>query len=85
MNQFSLILDAGVILLIVGIFMVSFRLLTAVIEIVTRIWKRMFVSWAARRMRDLGIVKVEEGHSRPELDFKRLVLFVAIQIGRAHV
>jgi hypothetical protein len=78
MNQFSLILDAGVILLIVGIFMVSFRLLTAVIEIVTRIWKRMFVSWAARRMRDLGIVKVEEGHSRPELDFKRLVLFVAI-------
>lgn len=80
MNQFSLILDAGVILLIVGIFMVSFRLLTAVIEIVTRIWKRMFVSWAARRMRDLGIVKVEEGHSRPELDFKRLVLFVAIPI-----
>lgn len=80
MNQFSLILDAGVILLIVGIFMVSFRLLTAVIEIVTRIWKRMFVSWAARRMRDLGIVKVEEGHSRPELDFKRLVLFVAIPV-----
>jgi hypothetical protein len=80
MNQFSLILDAGVILLIVGIFMVSFRLLTAVIEIVTRIWKRMFVSWAARRMRDLGIVKVEEGHSRPELDFKRLVLFVAVPV-----
>ena len=80
MNQFSLILDAGVILLIVGIFMVSFRLLTAAIEIVTRIWKRMFVSWAARRMRDLGIVKVEEGHSRPELDFKRLVLFVAIPV-----
>ena len=80
MNQFSLILDAGVILLIVGIFMVSLRLLTAAIEIVTRIWKRMFVSWAARRMRDLGIVKVEEGHSRPELDFKRLVLFVAIPV-----
>ena len=80
MNQFSLILDAGVVLLIVGIFMVSFRLLTAVIEIVTRIWKRMFVSWAARRMRDLGIVKVEEGHSRPEIDFKRLVLFIAIPV-----
>lgn len=80
MNQFSLILNAGVILLIVGIFIISFRLLTAVIEIVTRIWKRMFVSWAARRMRDLGIVKVEEGHSRPELDFKRLVLFVAIPV-----
>jgi len=80
MNQFSLILEAGVIFLVVGIFLVSFQLLTAVTEIVSRIWKRMFVSWAARRLRDLGIVKVEEGHSRPELDIKRLILFVVIPV-----
>jgi len=80
MNRFRLILDVGVILLIVGVFLSSFHLFTAVVNIGSRVWKRMFVSWAARRLQDLGIVKAEEGRSQPKLEVKRLILFVAIPV-----
>jgi uncharacterized membrane protein YhaH (DUF805 family) len=80
MNQFRLILDVGVTLLIVGVFLSSFHLFTTVVNIGSRVWKRMFVSWAARRLHDLGIVKAEEGRPQPKLEVKRLVLFVAIPV-----
>lgn len=80
MNQFRLILDVGVILLIVGVFLSIFHLLIAVTNIGSRVWKRMFVSWASRRLHDLGIVKVEEGRPRPKLEVKRLILFVALPV-----
>lgn len=80
MNQFRLILDVGVSLLIVGVFLSCFHLFTTVVNIGSRVWKRMFVSWAARRLHDLGIVKAEEGRPQPKLEVKRLVLFVAIPV-----
>jgi hypothetical protein len=80
MNLFTWIVNLGVVLLVVGIFLCSFRLLSAGVEIVTRLWKRVFVSWAARRLSDLGIVKVEEGRKNNLLDVKRLVLFAAIPV-----
>jgi uncharacterized membrane protein YhaH (DUF805 family) len=80
MNQFRLILDVGVSLLMVGVFLSCFHLFTAVVNIGSRVWKRMFVSWAARRLHDLGIVKAEEGRPQPKLEVKRLVLFVAIPV-----
>jgi hypothetical protein len=80
MNLFSWMLNISVALLVAGVFLCSFRILSTSAEIITRIWKRMFVSWAARRLSDLGIVKVEDGKKQTNLDVKRLVLFVAIPV-----
>jgi len=80
MNLFSWILTISVALLVAGVFLCSYRILSTSAEIITRLWKRVFVSWAARRLSDLGIVKVEDGKKRTHLDVKRLVLFVAIPV-----
>jgi hypothetical protein len=80
MNLFTWIVNLGVVLLVIGIFLCSFRILSTVTEVTTRLWKRMFVSWATRRLFDLGIVKTEEGRPQTHLDVKRLVLFVAIPV-----
>lgn len=80
MNLFSWILTISVALLVAGVFLCSYRILSTSAEIITRLWKRMFVSWAARRLSDLGIVKVEDGKKQTNLDVKRLVLFVAIPV-----
>ena len=80
MNLFSWMLNISVALLVAGVFLCSFRILSTSAEIITRLWKRMFVSWAARRLSDLGIVKVEDGKKQTNLDVKRLVLFVAIPV-----
>lgn len=60
MNKFSLILDLGVLLLAFGVFLVSFRLFVMVAELVTRLWRRFFVSWASRKMRQLRIVRKDD-------------------------
>lgn len=80
MNLFSWILTISVALLVAGVFLCSYRILSTSAEIITRLWKRMFVSWAARRLSDLGIVKVEDGKKQTNLDVKRLALFVAIPV-----
>lgn len=80
MNLFSWMLNISIALLVAGVFLCSYRILSTSAEIITRLWKRMFVSWAARRLSDLGIVKVEDGKKHNNLDVKRLVLFVAIPV-----
>lgn len=80
MNLFSWMLNISIALLVAGVFLCSYRILSTSAEIITRLWKRMFVSWAARRLSDLGIVKVEDGKKQTNLDVKRLVLFVAIPV-----
>lgn len=80
MNLFTWIVNLGVVLLGIGIFLCSYRILSAVTEVTSRLWKRMFISWATRRLSDLGIVKTVEGRPQSHLDLKRLVLFVAIPV-----
>lgn len=80
MNLFSWMLNISIALLVAGVFLCSYRILSTSAEIITRLWKRMFVSWAARRLSDLGIIKVEDGKKQTNLDVKRLVLFVAIPV-----
>ena len=80
MNVFTWIVNLGVILLAVGIFLCSFHALTTVVEVAVRLWKRMFVSWATRRLTDLGIVKAEEGRHHKTLDGKRLAVLVVIPV-----
>jgi hypothetical protein len=80
MNQFSLILDAGVVLLAGGIFLVSFHILVSLVEVILRVWRRMFVSWASRRMREMGILKADRNKKKARLDFKRIFLLLSIPI-----
>jgi hypothetical protein len=78
MNKFSLILDIGAILLILGVFLAGYNLFLTLMEVVMRVWRRVFVSWAHQRMRDLGIVKENEYRARTELDVKRLALVIVV-------
>lgn len=80
MNLFSWIVNLGVILLAAGIFLCSYHALSTVVEVATRLWKRMFVSWATRRLTDLGIVKTEEDHRQKTLDGKRLAVLITIPV-----
>jgi len=79
-NGFTWIVNLGVILLAVGIFLCSFHTLSTLVEVATRLWKRMFVSWATRRLEDLGIVKKEEDHRSKTLDGKRLAVLIAVPV-----
>jgi hypothetical protein len=78
MNLFSLILDAGVVLLAGGIFLAGYAFLTGLTEVALRVWKRLFVSWASRRMQEMGILKTDKGQKKARLDVKRLILFLSI-------
>lgn len=80
MNVFTWIVDLGVILLGVGIFLCCFHALSTVVEVAARLWKRMFVSWATRRLTDLGIVKIEEDLHHKTLDGKRLAVLITIPV-----
>lgn len=80
MNVFTWIVNLGVILLAAGIFLCSFHALSTLVEVAARLWKRMFVSWATRRLTDLGIVKTEEHRRQKTLDGKRLAVLIAIPV-----
>ncbi len=80
MNLFSLILDAGLVLLCGGIFLVSYHFLASLVEVILRVWRRMFVSWASRRMHEMGILKTDRNQKKARLDFKRIILFLSVPI-----
>jgi len=80
MNVFTWIVNLGVILLAAGIFLCSFHALSTLVEVAARLWKRLFVSWATRRLTDLGIVKTEEHRRQKTLDGKRLAVLIAIPV-----
>lgn len=80
MNLFTWILDGGGILLGAGVFLTSFHLLTGLVELLSRLWKRIFVTWARRRLRDLGLVQAVDGKTKPRLDLRRLGMFLAIPL-----
>ncbi len=80
MNKFSLILDLGVLLLAFGVFLVSLRLFVMGTELATRLWKRFFVSWASRKMRQLRIVHEDNTQKKEELDVKRLAILALIPL-----
>lgn len=80
MNPFSLILNGGAFFLIAGVFLSSYSLLTGLVVMTVRIWNRLFVSWARRRLRDLGIVRINDPKAKPILDGRRMALFLIIPI-----
>jgi hypothetical protein len=80
MNPFSLILNGGAFFLIAGVFLSSYSLMTGLVVMTVRIWNRLFVSWARRRLRDLGIVRISDPMAKPILDGRRTALFLIIPI-----
>jgi hypothetical protein len=79
-NWFSLILAFATVTLIAGVFLVSYNSLITVIEVIVHLWRRVFVTWAARRVRQLGIVHERPWESKAELDLTRLILIAAIPV-----
>lgn len=80
MNTFSWILDGGVVLLAAGVFLTSFHLMNGLVELLGRLWKRLFVTWARRRLLDLGFVQAADAKAKPSLNLPRLGLFLAIPL-----
>lgn len=80
MNVFSLILDGGGILLGVGVLLSSYHLMNGLVELFSRMWKRIFMTWARRRLTDLGIVQASDAKTKPALNIKRLSIFLVIPL-----
>ena len=80
MNTFSLILDGGVFLLIGGIFLSLYSLMLTLGEVILHLWRRVFLSWATRRLQDMGIVRKNENHSKSDLNINLLLLWIIIPI-----
>lgn len=80
MNVFSLILDGGGILLGVGVLLSSYHLMNGLVELFSRMWKRIFMTWARRRLTDLGIVQSSDAKTKPALNIKRLSIFLVIPL-----
>ena len=78
MSPFRLLVNAGAILLAGGIFLVSYSSLLTSIELIVKVWRRTFVSWAGRRLRNMGILQEKPYQAQDKLNWKRLVLWVAM-------
>ena len=80
MTAFRFMIDAGAVFLAAGIFLTLYNLLLTSIEVIIRIWRKTFVSWAGRRLRDMGVIQEKPFRAQVELDWKRLVLLIAIPV-----
>jgi hypothetical protein len=78
MTPFRFIIDAGVVFLATGIFLTLYSLVLTSTEVIIRTWRKTFVSWADHRLRDMGIIQEKPYRAQVELDWKRLVMLVAI-------
>lgn len=80
MTALQILIAAGVILLSGGVFLVSYNLLILLVEWIVRFWRRAFRSWAGRRLREMGVIQDKPYQAQSALDWKRLVLILAIPI-----
>jgi len=77
MNPFRFLIDAGAVFLGGGVFLALYNMFLTGVEIVVKTWRRTFVSWAGRRLRDVGVIHEKPYQARNELDWKRLALLIA--------
>ena len=78
MNSFTFLSTAGSIALSGGIFLVAYPCLLTCIELLVRIWHKIFATWAERRLRQMGILRSKPYQAQVELDWKRLGVLIAI-------
>lgn len=78
MNLFRILVDTGAILLAGGIFLTLYTTFLTGVELIVKVWRRTFISWTGRRLRDMGILQEKPYQARDQLDWKRLMLWIAI-------
>ena len=77
MSPFRFLIDAGAVFLAGGIFLVLYNTLLSGVEIIAKTWRRIFISWAGRRLRAMGVIQEKPYQAHNELDWKRLILLIA--------
>ena len=77
MSSYRFLIDAGAVILAAGIFLTLYNMMLTGVEIVVNTWRRIFVSWAGRRLRDMGVIQEKPYLAHNELDWKRLALLIA--------
>ena len=77
MSPYRFLVDAVAVILAAGIFLTLYNLMLTGVEIVVNTWRRIFVSWAGRRLRDMGVIQEKPYLAHNELDWKRLALLIA--------
>ena len=77
MSSYRFLIDIGAVILAAGIFLTLYNMMLTGVEIVVKTWRRIFVSWAGRRLRDMGVIQEKPYLAHNELDWKRLALLIA--------
>ena len=77
MSPFRFLIDVGAVILAIGFFLTLYNMMLTGVEIVVNTWRRIFVSWAGRRLRDMGVIQEKPYQAHNELDWKRLALWIA--------
>jgi len=79
-NPFNPLLDGATLALVVGVFLLIYNILLGGVEFIVRAWRKTFLSWAGRRLRQMGIITEKPYQAHSELDGKRLALLLAIPL-----
>lgn len=77
MSSYRFLVDAGAVILAAGVFLTLYNILLTGVEIVVKTCHRIFVSRAGRRLRDMDVIQEKPYQAHDELDWKRLVLWIA--------
>ena len=78
MSLFRFLVDAGTVILAGGVFLTLHTTFLTGVELIVKVWRRTFASWAGRRLRDMGILQEKPYQVQGQLDWKRLALWIAI-------
>jgi hypothetical protein len=78
MTYFRLLLNGGTLLLVAGIFLAVYNTLLTTVEIMVKTWRRIFVTWAGRRLREMGVIQESSSQTQQALDWKRLALVIGM-------
>lgn len=77
MTTFRFLIDGATLFLGAGVFLSLYTLFISLTELLVKLWRKTFVSWAGRRLRDMGVIQDRPYQARAELDLKRLCLLLA--------
>jgi hypothetical protein len=77
MTFFRFLMDGATLFLGAGVFLTLYTLLITSAEVIVKLWRKVFVSWAGRRLRAMGVIQEKPYQAKGELDFKRLSLLLS--------
>ena len=78
MSLFRFLIDAGTVILAGGLFLMFYTTFLTGVELIVKVWRRTFVSWAGRRLRDMGILQEKPYQAQYTLDWKRLAVWITV-------